>query len=160
MHSVMAPESQQDQSPVLTASLTSGVAIVTYGMRNSMELIDQILTLEHTQWETTLFVGDEQYYTTKEGPLPNHQMRLSVRASAGFAALSYTDHDHSTTPISNSYSPKRPLPEVDLIFNGTTGLVFPRTALISVTDARRALVEWLATRRRPECIEWRPYDPH
>jgi hypothetical protein len=60
--------------------------------------------------------------------------------------------------VANSYNPRRPLPDVDIIFNGSTGTVFPRTALIAVSRARAALLEWLETRRRPTCIEWRPYD--
>ncbi|MBV9314065.1 MAG: hypothetical protein JO100_10065 [Pseudonocardia sp.] len=63
-------------------------------------------------------------------------------------------------PIANSFTSRRPLPDVDLIFNGTTGAVFPRTAAIPIADARKALVEWLGTRERPTCIEWRPYDAY
>src|SRR5262249_12405399 len=76
------------------------------------------------------------------------------------AALNYTDHDDPQMTIANSYNPKRPLPEVDLIFGGATGSVFPRTAVIPIADARRALIEWLMTRKRPTCIEWRPYDEY
>ena len=38
----------------LTASLTTGVARVTHGMRASVRLIDEILTMDHVDWETTL----------------------------------------------------------------------------------------------------------
>ncbi|RSM64103.1 hypothetical protein DMH04_51940 [Kibdelosporangium aridum] len=155
----MAPE--QSERLVVTASLTSGVARVTYGMRDSIDLINEILRLEHTTWETTLQIGDEEYLRSKdEGPFANHQMRISVSPSANYAALNYTDHDMQDSPIVNSYSTKRPVPEMDLIFNGATGTVFPRTALISVSDARNALTEWLTTRQLPMCIDWRPYDPH
>ena len=143
---------------LLTASLTTGVARVTRGMLASARLIDEILTLDHVDWETTLAVGDVEFHRTKDGPFPNHQLRISVRPSAGFAALNYTDHDDPEMVIANSFNWRRPLPEVDLIFNGTTGAVFPRTAAISVADARKALIEWLETRQRPTCIEWRPYD--
>lgn len=126
-----------------------------------MRLVDEILNMDHVEWETTLSVGDVEFHRTKDdGPFPNHQFRISVRPSAGFAALNYMDHDDPHVPIANSFNAKRPLPNIDLIFNGTTGAVFPRTALISVADARKALIEWLDTRKRPTCIEWRPYDSY
>jgi hypothetical protein len=145
---------------ILTASLTTGVARVAHGMLASVRLIDEILTTDHVEWETTLSVGDVEFRHTKDGPFPNHQFRISVRPSAGFAALNYMDHDDPEMPIANSFNAKRPLPAVDLIFNGTTGSVFPRTAVIPVTDARRAFIEWLETWKRPTCIEWRPYDTY
>jgi len=145
---------------ILTASLTTGVARVTHGMQASARLVDEILTTDHAEWETTLYVGDVEFHRTKEGPFPNHQLRISVRPSMGFAALNYMDHDDPHMPVANSFNPKRPLPDADLIFNGTTGSVFPRTAAIPIVDARKALMEWLATRKRPTCIEWRPYDAY
>jgi hypothetical protein len=144
----------------LTASLTTGVARVTHGMQAAARLIDAILTTDHVDWETTLAVGETEFHRTQAGPFPNHQLRISVRPSAGFAALNYMDNDDPEMPIANSFNPKRPLPEVDLIFNGTTGSVFPRTAAIPIADARKALAEWLETRKRPTCIEWRPYDSY
>jgi hypothetical protein len=145
---------------IVTASLTTGVARVTHGEPESVRLIDAILRMDHIDWETTLFVGDVEFHRTKDGPFPNHQLRISVRPSAGLAALNYMDHDDPKMPIANSFNPKRPLPEVDLIFNGTTGAVFPRTAAIPIADARKALIEWLETRKRPTCIDWRPYDSY
>ncbi|WP_370943149.1 Imm1 family immunity protein [Amycolatopsis sp. cg5] len=145
---------------ILTASLTTGVACATRGMRESARLADAILTLDHVNLETTLAIGDAEFHTTKDGPFPNHQLRISVRPSTGFAAINYMDHDDAQMPIANSYSSKRPLPEVDLIFNGTTGAVFPRTAAIRIENAREALHEWLQTRKRPTCIDWRPYDSY
>jgi hypothetical protein len=109
---------------------------------------------------TSLSVGDVEFHSTKQGPYPNHQLRISVRPSAGVAALNYTDHDDPQMSIANSYNPKRPLPDVDLIFSGATGSVFPRTAVIPIADARNALTEWLETRKRPTCIEWHPYDEY
>lgn len=147
-------------SMIVTASLTTGVARVTLGTHECVRLIDEILRLDHVDWETTLSVGDVEFHRTKDGPFPNHQLRISVRPSVGFAALNYMDHDDPQMPIANSFNPKRPLPEIDLIFNGTTGSVFPRAALIPVADARRALIEWLETRKRPTCIDWRPYDSY
>jgi hypothetical protein len=143
---------------ILTASLTTGVARVTKGMSASIRLVDEILALDHIDWETTMSVGDVEFHRSKDGPFPNHQLRISVRPSTGLAALNYTDHDDLELPIANSFNPKRPLPQVDLIFNGTTGAVFPRTAAIQIADARRAITEWLETRKRPKCIQWRPYD--
>jgi hypothetical protein len=70
------------------------------------------------------------------------------------------DNDDPQMSIANSYNPKRPLPEVDLIFNGETGTVFPRTAAIPIAKARDTLIEWLITHKRPTCIEWRPYDEY
>lgn len=143
---------------IVTASLTTDVARVTRGMADSVRLVDEILTLDHVKWETTLYVGDVEFHQTREGgPFPNHQLRISVCPSAGLAALNYADHDDPHMAIANSYNVKRPMPDVDLIFNGTTGVVFPRTALIPIADARKALIEWLETRKRPTCIEWRPY---
>lgn len=145
---------------IVTASLTTGVARVTHGMPASVRLIDEILHLDHVEWETTLAIGDVEFHRTKNGPFPNHQLRISVRPSAGFAAMNYMDHDDLEMPIANSFNPKRPLPNVDLIFNGTTGSVFPRTAAIPIAEARKALMEWLETRKRPTSIEWRPYDSY
>ena len=139
---------------VLTASLTSGVARVTHGLRESIALIDEILTLSHTAWETTLSVGDVEFYQDPDGPFPNHQMRVSVNPDAGVAGLNYIQNDEPKLPIANSYNPK-PSPAAYLIFTGSNGAVFPRSAAISIADARRALNEWLRTRRRPTCIEWR-----
>lgn len=145
---------------IVTASLTTDVARVTHGMSASVLLVDEILTMDHVEWETTLYIGDVEFHRTKQGPFPNHQLRISVRPSVGLAALNYMDHDDPLMPIANSYNPNRPLPEVDLIFNGTTGAVFPRTAVIPIAHARRALMEWLETRKRPTCVEWRPYDTY
>jgi len=147
-------------SMIVTASLTTGVVRATHGMRESVRLVDEILKLDHVEWETTLSVGDVEFRRTKDGPFPNHQLRISVRPSAGLAALNYMDHDDPLMQIANSFNPKRPLPNAILIFNGTTGSVFPRTAVIPVADARNALIEWLETRKRPTCIEWRPYDAY
>lgn len=156
----MDRQHEQPELPILTASLTIGVARVTHGMQESVRLIDEILNTDHTDWETTLYVGDVEYHSTKEGPYPNHQLRITVRPSADVAALNYMDNDDPQMSIANSYNPKRPLPEVDLIFNGETGTVFPRTAAIPIAKARDALIEWLITRKRPTCIEWRPYDEY
>jgi len=156
----MARQHEEPERLTLTASLTTDVARVAHGMRESVRLIDEILTLDHVDWETTLYVGDVEYHSTKDGPYPNHQLRVSVRPSAGVAALNYTDHDDPDMTIANSYTSKRPPPDVDLIFNGATGSVFPGTAVIPIDEARAALREWLRTRKRPTCIEWRPYDEY
>ena len=156
----MAGQHEHPGHLIVTASLTTEVARVAHGMRAAVRLIDEILTLDHLDWETTLSVGDVEFRRTKQGPFPNHQLRLSVRPAAGVAALNYTDHDDPDMTIANSYTSKRPLPEVDLIFNGATGAVFPRTAVIPINEARDALREWLRTRKRPTCIEWRPYDEY
>lgn len=156
----MSPHAEQPEHLVLTASLTTGVVRVAHGMRECTDLIDQILTLDHTDWETTLMVGDVEFHQTTEGPYPDHQMRVSVRPSAGYAALNYTNNSDPAMSIANSYNPSRPLPGIYLIFNGDTGAVFPRVAAIPIADARNALNEWLLTRQRPTCIEWRPYDEY
>ncbi|MBB5800794.1 hypothetical protein F4560_000562 [Saccharothrix ecbatanensis] len=116
--------------------------------------------MDHTEWETMMYVGDSEFRVTQEGPHPNHQLRVSVRPAYGFAALNYMDQEDPHLTIANSYNPIRPVPDVDLIFSGSTGTVFPRTAAISIVDARSALVEWLMTRKRPSCIQWRPYDAY
>lgn len=156
----MAAQHEPPERLTLTASLTTGVARVTRGMRESINLIEEILTLDHVDWETVLSVGDVEFHSTKQGPYPNHQLRISVRPTAGVAALNYMDHDDPHMSIANSYNPNRPLPDVDLIFSGATGAVFPRTAVIPIADARDALTEWLQTRKRPTRIEWRPYDAY
>ncbi|WP_442912734.1 Imm1 family immunity protein [Kutzneria sp. CA-103260] len=143
---------------IVTALLTTGVARVSRGLTESHALIEEILCLDHADWESTMAVGDVEFHTSKEGPFPNSQMRVSVSPSAGYAALNYMDHDDPDHPVVNSFNPIRPLPEVFLIFNGSTGAIFPRTAAIPISDARNALIEWLDTRSRPTCIQWRPYD--
>ena len=156
-----SPRERQPRRLVVTASLTTNVVHVTHGMRNSVRLIDYILSVDHVDWESTLLVGDEEFYRSKEkGPFPNHQLRLSVRPAAGFAAINYMDNDDPLMPIANSYNPSRPLPDVNLIFNGHTQAVFPPAAAIPIDSARAALVEWLKTRKRPNCIEWRPFDAY
>jgi hypothetical protein len=145
---------------ILTASLTNGIARVAHGMPEAVELIDKVLTINHDRWETTLFVGDIEFHSSKAGPVPNHQFRVSVATAHGLAALNYMDNDDPGMPIANSYNPRRPVPDVDLIFNGTTGAVFPRTALIPISQARAALLEWIETRKRPTSVEWRPYDSY
>lgn len=145
---------------MVTASLTTGVARVTTGLSESTRLVDEILQTEHLEWETTLAIGDVEFHWDRTGPFPNHQLRISVRPSLGYAALNYMDHDDPEFPIVNSFNPRRPLPDVYLIFNGTTGLVFPQAAAIPIPDARSALIEWLHTRKRPTCIEWRPFDTY
>jgi Immunity protein Imm1 len=145
---------------IVTASLTTGVVRVARGMAASIHLIDEILRTDHVDWETTLFVGDVEFHSTKDGPFPNHQLRVSVRPSTARAALNYIDHDDPQLTIANSFSPELPPPGVRLIFNGSTGSVFPASAAIPIRNARKALVEWLTTRKRPTCIEWRPYDAY
>lgn len=145
---------------ILTASLTTGIARVTHGMPDSVRLVDEILNTDHVHWETTLFVGDVEFHSSKVGPVPNHQFRVSASTAHDLAALNYMDNDDPAMPIANSYNPRRPVPDVDLIFNGSTGAVFPRTALIPIRRARAALLEWLETRARPTFVEWRPYDSY
>lgn len=143
---------------ILTASLTTDVARTAHGMDSSVLLIDEILSTEHVGWETTLYVGDVEFYRTKAGPIPNHQLRISVSPSAKVAALNYLDHDDCAMPSANSFNSQGPHPTVDLIFNGTTGAVFPRDSLIPIANARLALLEWLRTQTRPTCIEWKAFD--
>jgi hypothetical protein len=144
---------------IVTASLTNGIARVAHGQEEALRLIDLILKTEHTEWETTLAIGEVEYHATSQGPFPNHQLRISVNPRAGIAALNYMDNDAEES-IMNSFNPAHPLPEVDLIFSGTTGDVFPRTAAIPIQDARDALLEWIETWHRPTCIQWRPYDSY
>lgn len=156
----MSPRPEQPERLVLTASLTTGVARVAHGMREATDLVEEVLTLDHTDWETILTVGDVEFHQSAKGPYPDHQMRVSVRPAAGYAALNYTDNNDRAMSIANSYNPTRPPPGIYLIFNGDTGAVFPRAAAIPIADAREALTEWLRTRQRPACIEWRPYDKY
>ncbi|HEX5407996.1 MAG TPA: Imm1 family immunity protein [Pseudonocardiaceae bacterium] len=148
----------QRGSLVLTASLTTGVACVVRGFRESVTLIDKVLTLDHTEWETILLVGDGEFRRTPTGPFPDHQMRVSVKPSAGYAALNYMDNNDRQMAIANSYNPARPPPPISLIFNGRTGATFPPAAAISIAQAREALQQWLRTRERPTCIQWQRYD--
>lgn len=157
----MSTRDEQAETPVvLTACITTGVARVTRGTCECRSLINEILTLDHEDWETTLLVGDAEFHRSPRGPYPDHQMRVSVKPVTGYAALNYTDHNDPHMSIANSYNPTPPAPPIFLIFNGSTAKVFPPTAAIPVDNARRALHEWLTTRRRPTCIEWRPYDSY
>jgi immunity protein Imm1 of predicted polymorphic toxin system len=143
---------------VVTAVLTTKSSRVARGYELCVALVDEVLTLDHVVQETIMWVGDEQFHCTKNGPYPNCQMRVSVRPPAHCAALSYTDHDDPSISIANSHNPAVDLPEIDLIFNGDMGSVFPRSAVIPISEARNALLEWLRTRSLPTCIEWRPFD--
>jgi hypothetical protein len=142
---------------VVTALLTTNVVRVTRGFTQCAALVEEVLTLDHVDMETTLWVGDMEFHSTKDGPYPNSQMRVSVRPSSQCAALSYTDHDNPTISILNSYNPAASPPEVDLIFSENTGSVFPRSAVIPIADARNALLEWFRTRSLPTCIEWQAF---
>jgi len=66
----MAREHEQPEGLTLTATLTTGVGRVTHGMSESVNLIDEILTLDHVDWETTLSVGDVEFHSTTQGPVP------------------------------------------------------------------------------------------
>lgn len=143
---------------IVTASLTTGIACVATGSAESLRLVEQILRTDHQDWETTLYVGDVEFHRSKDGPFPNHQLRISVRPSAGCAALSYIDHDDKLMSVALSFNPRPFTMDPYLVFNGSTGAAFPRTAAIPVGDARDALAEWLRTRRRPTCIRWVPFD--
>lgn len=144
---------------IVTASLANGVVRVSHGLSECAQLIDEVLEIEHVDWETTLSVGDVAFYQSKDaGPFPNHQFRVSVRPSADLAACHYTDHEDAEMPTAISWNPEGLPHSVDLVFNGTTGSVFPREAAIPLIDARRALLEWVQSRQRPTCIRWRSYD--
>lgn len=154
----MSAPTKHGEPVVLTALLTTNVARAAHGASACVALIEEVLTLNHTDLETTMWLGDEEYHTTPQGPFPDSQMRVSVRPSAGYAALSYTNHDEPGTSIVNSYNPSSQPTGTYLIFNGDTGSVFPQSALIPIPVAREALLEWLETRSRPTCIEWQPFD--
>ncbi|QWF81939.1 Imm1 family immunity protein [Amycolatopsis sp. CA-230715] len=142
----------------VTASLSNGVARVAHGKAAAVNLIDTILATEHTRSETLLYIGDREYYSAPDGgPIPNHQFRITVSSLRRVAALHYSDHDDTDMPHAVTYDPRQPHPEVDLIFSEETGAVFPRSALIPITHARMALLEWLETRKRPRCVEWIAY---
>lgn len=149
---------QHPAHTVVTALLTTGAVRATHGIKQCTALIDEILTLDHVDQETSLWVGDVEFHSSKEGPFPNHLMRVSILPSAGCAALSYTDHDDPTVSLVNSHNPAPTFPEVYLIFNGETGDVFPQSAMIPIVDARAALLEWVRTRSLPACIEWQPFN--
>jgi hypothetical protein len=143
---------------IVTASLTTGIACIAYGMKESVDLVDLILGTMHSDWETTMSVADVEFKGGTDGYYPDHQLRISVDPVNGYAAMNYMGNDDPMMTIANSYNPERLTPEIDLVFNGRTGSVFPRTSLIPITQARIALIEWLETRKRPTCIVWRPYD--
>lgn len=143
---------------IVTAVLASGVSRVVSGGKSAVALIDEIMQLDHSHWESILNVGDVAFYQSdSDGPFPNHQFRVSVSPQAGYGACHYTDHDDLDMPWAISWNSRRPWPRVNLVFNGTTGAVFPRAAAIPIADVRNALVEWVHSRARPTCIEWRPY---
>ncbi|MGW5053221.1 Imm1 family immunity protein [Actinokineospora sp. NPDC004072] len=141
---------------IVTAVLTTGVGRVVRGKREAVGLIDELLGIDHGSWESILYLGDVEYYTSRSGPVPNQQMRVSASPAKGAAALNYLDHDDPGGPMVISFNPSPEPPEVDLIFNGSTGATFPRSAAIPIAAARTALIEWLDTGTRPECIQWVP----
>jgi Immunity protein Imm1 len=143
---------------IVTASLTTGVARVANGMPAALQLVDLVFRTDHSEWETTMYVGDVEFHRTEDGPYPSHQLRISVRPATGYAALNYIDHDDPHMTIANSFNPQQPPPEVRLIFNGTSGSVFPLSAAIPIGHARAAVIEWLQTRKRPTCIAWQSFD--
>lgn len=145
---------------IVTATLTTQVGRVARGVIECTQLVDEILDTEHVDWETLLVVGDVEFFSSPTAEYPNSQMRVSASPANGVGALSYTDHDHPTTPIVNSYNPDRPYFAIDLVFNGTSGSVFPRSAVIPIGHVRMALREWLKTRERPECIDWQTCDDY
>ncbi|GAA3847062.1 hypothetical protein GCM10022243_11450 [Saccharothrix violaceirubra] len=145
---------------IVTASLTTGIVTVLRGEEAFCEFAEKLLITPHPMWESVMSIGDQEYFAEPltGGPVPNHQLRISVDPVAGFAALNYCDHDDDAMPLANSYNPGHPSPQVDLIFSGATGAVFPRSAAVPIEDARKALHEWFRTGLRPRCIKWRPYD--
>ena len=56
---------------IVTASLTSGIACVAHGMTESVNLIDEIIRMDHAEWETILLVGTVEFHSSKAGPFPN-----------------------------------------------------------------------------------------
>jgi Immunity protein Imm1 len=143
---------------IVTASLTTGVARVAHGVPAAVQLVDFVFRTEHSEWETTMYVGDVEFHRGRNGPYPSHQLRVSVLPATGFAALNYIDHDDPHMVIANSFNPQQPPPDVRLIFNGTIGSVFPHSAAIPIRQARRAVIEWLHTRKRPVCVAWQSFD--
>jgi Immunity protein Imm1 len=143
---------------IVTASLTTGVARVADGMPAAIRLVDLVFRTHHSEWETTMYVGDVEFHRSRDGPYPSHQLRISVQPATGYSALNYIDHDDLHMTIANSFNPQQPPPEVRLIFNGTSGSVFPRSAAIPIGHARAAVIEWLRTRKRPTCIAWQSFD--
>ena len=105
----MASHNERPERPIVTAVLTSGVARVTHGRRESEDLIDEILMLDHEDWESILSVGDVEFHQTTQRPFPNHKMIVSVKPSRGYAALSYIDNDDPNVTAANSYNSRRPL---------------------------------------------------
>ena len=53
---------------IVTASLTSGIACVAHGITGSVKLIDEILRMDHLEWETILSVGTVEFHSSKAGP--------------------------------------------------------------------------------------------
>ncbi|GAA3049367.1 Imm1 family immunity protein [Actinokineospora globicatena] len=146
-----------DPPMIVTATLTTGISRVTNGLRESINLIEEVLETEHVTWETILLIGDHEYRTTLAGPVPNSQFRVSVRPSLGVAALNYTDHDDRDMPIAVTHNPGHPQAGAELIFSGSTGMTFPFGCAVSIESAHLALVEWLHLRRRPTSLQWRPF---
>ena len=46
---------------IVTASLTSGIACVARGMTESVNLIDEIIRMDHVEWETILLSGPSSF---------------------------------------------------------------------------------------------------
>ncbi|WP_133853418.1 Imm1 family immunity protein [Labedaea rhizosphaerae] len=151
------PNASRDDRLIVTAALTTRVVRVARGRDAAIELVDEILSMDHRDRETSLSIGDVEFYQSKTGgPFPNHQFRLSVRPSSAVGACNYIDNLDLIMPVAYSWNPDKSWPDVDLILNGSTGAVFPPWSVISIDDVCRSLLEWLDTQKRPTCIQWRP----
>lgn len=72
----MGADDRDDRPPmIVTAALTTGIARVTQGLSASLQLFDDILGMDHAEWESILYVGDTEYHCTKralpESSTPN-----------------------------------------------------------------------------------------
>jgi hypothetical protein len=57
---------------VAQRSVLTTVARVSQGTAASVQLVDDIFSTDHIEWETTLNVGDVEFHCTKDGPFPDH----------------------------------------------------------------------------------------
>lgn len=85
-----------------------------------------------------------------------HELRISVDPRSGYGALHWFCFGDPDSPYV-SQTQDTP-PELELVYDGSTGEPFPMTALVPLSTVRAALLELSMSRKRPECVIWQEFD--
>lgn len=105
--------------------------------------------------------------TTGLADLPDHQIKFDADAEVGVAAIhAFGPHDFvdptAASPQGNlAFVTKvEPTADVDvtLYIDKDTRTEFPKDSIIPLGKLRQALGEFLATGRRPTCVDWQETD--